>query len=178
MPTDITAMISGVLTAFISFFIIVILNDAGSTRRKKRYEEKLRKAIDLGRLKNEDIYVLANRWLVKKDQIASILHYLLDGYIDDKESNDEKLERVRNLIDWHQVNDPFSDLPDDVRLQLQHLQTLSTGGQDEIIRLSKSLRDLYVSNQQQQKRDRRLAWSGFAIGLLGIALTLWNFIQS
>ncbi|AUO01802.1 hypothetical protein C0558_08440 [Serratia marcescens] len=175
---DIIAALVGGVTGLLTFITIYIRNDAGSTRREKRYEEKLKKAIDLGRLKNEDIYLLANRWLVKKEQIVSILYRLLDEYIDDKESNNEKLDRVRNLLEWHQLNDPFSDLPDDVRLQLQQFQTIFTDGQEEIIRLSKSLRDLYISNQQQQKRDRFLTWSGFAIGLVGIVLTLWSFIQN
>uniref|UniRef100_UPI0035C68C69 hypothetical protein n=1 Tax=Serratia quinivorans TaxID=137545 RepID=UPI0035C68C69 len=171
-------LIFTIMTTGIAVGVALALNDIGAAYRRGKYEDKLKTAIDLGRLENEDIYLLASRWVVKKEQITTVLHRLLNEYVDSKECNVETLGRVRRLIDWHQKNDPFSDLPDDVRLQLQHIKTIAPDSQEEIIRLSKSLSDIYISNQRQQKRDRRLAWSGLAIGVVGFGLTLWSFIKN
>lgn len=155
-------------------FVLYVLNDVDLSRKRWKFEETLKKAIELDKLKNEDLYLLAVRWTVKKEKISETLNFILSDYLNDKESCDEKLNCIRDLITWHQENDPFSDLPDGIKLQLQQIQEMSGNYQPEIIRLSKSLSEIYLSNQRQVKRERLISRLSLLIGIVGL---LYGFFK-
>ncbi|CAI1967086.1 Uncharacterised protein [Serratia fonticola] len=149
-------------------FIFYMLNDIDLTLKRRKYEATLKQAIALDRLQSDDVYLLATRWFVKKDQIATTLNFILSDYINDKDCSDEKLERIRELIICHQENDPFSDLPDDIKLQLQQIQKMAGDGHQDILRLSKSLSEIYLSNQRKAKNSWILSLCSFLIGIVGL----------
>lgn len=47
-------------------YLFFTINDIDSSRREIKYEAILKKAIKSNQLKNEDIYLLATRWSVRK----------------------------------------------------------------------------------------------------------------
>ncbi|GKX50316.1 hypothetical protein SOASR029_06250 [Budvicia aquatica] len=156
-------------------FILFILNDAGLALNRRRYELVLKQAIAFDKLKNEDISLLATRWSVKKEKITASLIFILNDFLNDKDCSDEKLYKIRDFISWHQDNDPFSDLPDDIKLQLQKIQKMADNGyQEDILRLSKSLSDIYISNQRKEKRARLISSFGLFIGIVGL---LYGFFK-
>ncbi|SSK55944.1 Uncharacterised protein [Klebsiella pneumoniae] len=149
-------------------FLYYIVNDMDSSRREAKYEAILKKAIKSGQLKNEDIYLLATRWFVRKNKIAKILTYILNDFINEEKCSTENLTKIREIIEWHNAHDPYSDLPENIQLHLKHLQHQSSENQPTLLSLAKSLSDIYVSNQKEKKKDRMLAWGGLIIGIAGI----------
>lgn len=149
-------------------YLFFIINDIDSSRREAKYEAILKKAIKSGQLKNEDIYLLATRWFVRKNKIAKILTYILNDFINEEKCSAESLTKIRDLIEWHNAHDPYSDLPENIQLHLKHLQHQTPENQPTLLSLAKSLSDIYVSNQKGKKKDRMLAWGGLIIGIAGI----------
>ncbi|QHP79364.1 hypothetical protein EO763_05085 [Pectobacterium odoriferum] len=160
------------LILFVAFvaFLSFMLNDLDLSLKRRKYEETIRKAINAEKIKNEDIYLLAERWSVKREKISVALNFILNDYLNEKDCTDERLGKIRNLIVWHQENDPFSDLPDNIRLQLQHLQSTAIGCQDDVIKLSKSLSDISISAKRQAKRERLMTYLSVILGVAGLVI--------
>lgn len=154
-------------------FLYYIVNDMDSSRREAKYEAILKKAIKNDQLKNEDIYLLATRWFVRKNKIAKILTYILNDFINEEKCSAESLTKIRDLIEWHNAHDPYSDLPENIQLHLKHLQQQTPDNHPTLLSLAKSLSDIYVSNQKEKKKDRLLAWGGVIIGIAGV---ICNFL--
>ncbi|MCL6392507.1 hypothetical protein EXT73_18790 [Pectobacterium atrosepticum] len=157
---------------FVAFVALLsfMMNDMELSFKRRKYEETIKKAIKSGRINNEDIYLLAERWAVKREKVSVVLSFILSDYLNEKDCTDEQLEKIRNLIVWHQENDPFSDLPDNIRLQLQHLQSTTIGCQDDVIKLSKSLSDISISAKRQAKRERLMTYLSVILGVAGLVI--------
>ncbi|MDF7679926.1 hypothetical protein PT300_04580 [Enterobacteriaceae bacterium ESL0689] len=149
-------------------YLFFTINDIDSSRREIKYEAILKKAIKSNQLKNEDIYLLATRWSVRKNKIAKILTYILNDFINEEKCSAESSTKIRDLIEWHNAHDPYSDLPENIQLHLKHLQQQTPDNHPTLLSLAKSLSDIYVSNQKEKKKDRMLAWGGLIIGIAGI----------
>ncbi|MBN3170748.1 hypothetical protein [Pectobacterium brasiliense] len=163
-------LLSVTYVAILSLF----LNDLSQSLKRHKYKETIKKAINAGRVKNEDIYLLAERWNVKREKISTVLNLILSDYLNEKDCPDEPLEKIRNLIVWHQENDPFADLPENIKLQLLHLQKKTDTDHAGILQLSTSLNEIYLSNQRKAKREQRISIVSLLIGLIGL---FYGFIK-
>ncbi|KGA36278.1 hypothetical protein KU74_07375 [Pectobacterium brasiliense] len=163
-------LLSVAYIALLSF----MLNDIFQSIKRRKCKETIKKAINAGIMKNEDIYLLAERWGVKREKISSVLNLILSDYLNEKDCPDEPLEKIRNLIVWHQENDPFADLPENIKLQLLHLQKNTDTDHAGILQLSKSLNEIYLSNQRKAKREQRISIVSLLIGLIGL---FYGFIK-
>ncbi|CAI0902148.1 hypothetical protein [Serratia entomophila] len=168
------SLVLGLIIVAVLGFVIYMLNDIDLTFKRRKYETTLKQAINSGKLKNEDTYLLATRWFVRKEKVTETLGFILSDYLNDSNCSKENLDRIRCLINWHQCNDPFSDLPDDVKLQLQKIYKMADGCQDDIIRLSKSLSEIYLSNQRKAKRERLISLFSLFVGIVGLLYVFLN----
>ncbi|GKW29471.1 hypothetical protein AB6D34_18310 [Pectobacterium brasiliense] len=163
-------LLSVAYIALLSF----MLNDIFQSIKRRKCKETIKKSINAGIMKNEDIYLLAERWGVKREKISSVLNLILSDYLNEKDCPDEPLGKIRNLIVWHQENDPFADLPENIKLQLLHLQKKTDTDHAGILQLSKSLNEIYLSNQRKAKREQRISIVSLLIGLIGL---FYGFIK-
>lgn len=151
--------------------------DIGRTANQRKYEKKLKEAILYGEFKNNDIYLLAKRWSVRHEDIEKILLFIFNDFLTDKNCHSHHCTRIRELIEWHDKHAPLSDLPDDIKLQLQHILRLSDTCEPEVISLTKSLHDIYNSSQKKAKRVRII---NFVLGTISIAsfcITLYEILS-
>ncbi|MBN5320100.1 hypothetical protein JY479_08760 [Serratia marcescens] len=155
-------------------YCLYLLNDIDLTIKRRRYQTAIKQAVNSGRLEDEDIYPLATRWLVKKEKITETLYLILSDYLNDEHCSNEKLSRIRSLISWHKSNEPFSDLPDDINFQMQKIYRIAGDCQDDIVRLSKSLSEIYLSNQRKVKRERLISLSSLLVGIIGLMYGFFN----
>ena len=128
-------------------------------------------------VKNNDIYLLAKRWSVRHEDIEKILLFIFNDFLTDKNCHSHHCTRIRELIEWHDKHAPLSDLPDDIKLQLQHILRLSGTCEPEVISLTKSLHDIYNSSQKKAKRVRII---NFVLGTISVAsfcITLYEILS-
>ncbi|MEL0579073.1 hypothetical protein AACK17_10995 [Pectobacterium punjabense] len=169
-PAFYASLVAPLLSVVYIALFFLILNDVDLSIKRRKYKEMIKKAINTGRIKNEDIYLLAKRWSVKQEKISVVLNVILSDYLNEKNCADEQLEKIRSLILWHQENDPFSDLPDNIRLQLQHLQKTAIGHHDDVNKLSKSLSDISISAKRQARRERQMTYLSVILGVAGLII--------
>ncbi|EQC3033833.1 hypothetical protein ACY3W8_004748, partial [Escherichia coli] len=104
-------------------FIILIFNDIDITSKKRKYEKKLKEAIINGSLQNNDICLLAERWSVSHEHIKSALLSVFNDFLTDNNFS-HHVPRVRELITWYEKYAPFTELPEDIKQQLQNIISL------------------------------------------------------
>ncbi|EBW5535774.1 hypothetical protein [Salmonella enterica] len=158
-----------IITISAIIFLTYILNDVFTDVWKKRFETSIKNGIEKNKIQNTDIYILAERWPIGKTNIQHCLNNIFYYYINTADQDIFKLEKVREIIDWHKKQDPFSELPENIRLQLTTLQNLSDGNKEIVLQLSKSLSELYSSKEKSLRSDKRITRISLLLAVIGVA---------
>ncbi|ENU3976424.1 hypothetical protein HIU27_RS12890 [Escherichia coli] len=154
-------------------FIILIFNDIDITSKKRKYEKKLKEAIINGSLQNNDICLLAERWSVSHEHIKSALLSVFNDFQTDNNFS-HHVPRVRELITWYEKYAPFTDLPEDIKQQLQNIISLPDASESEVQLLASSLHDIYNSRQKKEKKARRINYVLGAVSIASFCITLFQ----
>ncbi|HGK3860775.1 TPA: hypothetical protein ACJ12U_005046 [Klebsiella pneumoniae] len=170
--TIIDTVIIVVIVVTLTLFLTYLLNDVFKEVNKKRFQKSIRNGIENNKIENNDIYILADKWLADKTSIQHCLNIALDYYINSDDKDNSKLVRLREIINWHKKQDPFSELPENIRLQLTTLQNLSDGNKEIVLQLSTSLSELYVSKQKSVRSERRITLISLILAILGLVYSV------
>jgi len=150
------------------------MNDVFKEIWKKRFESSIKNGIKNNKIENNDIYILAERWPIGKTNIQHCLNSVAYQYINDDDIDNTKLARLREIISWHKNYDPFSELPENIKLQLVALQNLSHDNQEIVFQLAKSLSELYISNNRKNERERLISLLSLFFGFAGTIFTIYS----
>ncbi|QCT87975.1 hypothetical protein [Escherichia sp. E4742] len=148
-------------------FFTYILNDVITDLWKKRFETGIKNGIEKNKIQNNDIYILAERWPIGKINIQHSLNRVFDYYINTPDQDTLNLVKIREIIDWHKKQDPFSELPENIKLQLTTLQNISDGNKEIVLQLSKSLSELYLSKEKSFRSEKRIARISLFLAITG-----------
>lgn len=165
------------ISAGFAVFIIALLMGLNSFIMakdiwKKRCKKSIIKGLINEKLDWKDVSLLAERWNLNNRELRRILLVILDEVFYN-ENHTGKKEQIKNLIHEYDKREPFSDLPEDVKLQLNAL--MNDNNKDQIKHLASSLSDYGNKNQRNLKAAKNVSyWSlivgiaGFIIGVLGL----------
>ncbi|HAH0555367.1 hypothetical protein [Escherichia coli] len=156
-------------------FIIMTFNDMDRSSKKRKYEKKLKEAIISGDLQNNDVCLLAERWSVRHEHIKGVLLSVFNDFMADKNFS-YHVPRLRELILWHEKHFPLEDLPDDIKQQLQNISSLPGAKESDVHLLTRSLHDIYTSNQKKAKRARRINYIMGFITIASFFITLFQIL--
>ncbi|MFE8644777.1 hypothetical protein ACFX58_06795 [Sphingomonas sp. NCPPB 2930] len=140
---------------------------------RKRFRTQLATALNKGDLSYSDLQHLAERWNQDRKAVLQSLRVLLSAAISDADSSlNQKSEKLRTLLEVHEATEPFSELPENISLQLRQIGKAFPSSNDFITQLAASLSTLYVTNQRESDKQKKLSFWGFVVGLIGIALSI------
>lgn len=156
-------------------FLVIYFADRAKTRFMHRSREQIRGGILAGSLSYEDLRVISDRWWQKEADLTFTLKLMLAGAVSDEDKElSTHADLLRNLKKEHEMNQLFSELPENVRLKLRELQASSTAGEEAIHHLATSLSSLYSKNQIAKKKERMIMWLGVAIGVAGLLFSIYK----
>ncbi|HIB8404946.1 TPA: hypothetical protein ACWX46_000776 [Enterobacter hormaechei] len=158
-----------IITIASIIFLTYILNDIIIELWKKRVETGIKNGIEKNKIQSNDIYILAERWPIGKTNIQHCLNKVFDYYINTADQDTFKLVKIREIIDWHKKQDPFSELPENIRLQLTTLQNISDENKEIVLQLSTSLSELYLSKEKCFRSEKRIARISLILAIAGVA---------
>ncbi|TOL61843.1 hypothetical protein CGH93_23650, partial [Vibrio parahaemolyticus] len=85
-------------------------------------------------LKFEDIAHIQERWQQNRQSVLFSLRLMLsDAIASEDEELKSKVEEIRDLIISHEQHEPFSELPENISLQLNSLKGLGEGVDSQIV---------------------------------------------
>jgi|GEM_PF-3472415 len=151
--------------------ILPIVNDSVKNFWRNRFREQVKNGIINEKLKPEDMFHLYERWNQDRQSVLQSLRVMLsDAIAGDDEKLHEKVDGIRNLIVQHEEREPFSELPENISIQLNAIKSENLSAEKSVTQLASSLNELYSSNKFQLERQKKLSFWGFIIGILGVLI--------
>lgn len=152
---------------------LMYLVDKANTRRRNRSREQIKSGVIFSKISYEDLKVISDRWWQKDEDLSFTLKLMLaDALSNEDKDLSNHADLLRNLKKEHEMNQLFSELPENVRLKLRELKATSVQGEEVINQLAASLSTLYSKNQRIKKKERMLALLGLAVGVAGILVSI------
>lgn len=102
---------------------------------------------------------LYERWQLDRSSVLQSLRILLSDVIAEENSElKDKVDEIRTLIKEHENREPFSELPENISLQLDIIKGSKSDNTDELVnQLASSLTELYVSNNNELRTEKNYA---------------------
>lgn len=153
--------------------VALILKDSAESHWKKRFKEQVQKGISTGNLKSEDMPHLHERWMQDRQSVLYSLRIMLSDSISGEDDKlKDKSDILRKLIARHEEIEPYSELPENISIQLKALNE-DNGVSDKVVKqLATSLTDLYSSNNDELSKQKKYTFWGFLVGILGVLISL------
>jgi len=77
---------------------------------------------------------------------------------------------IRKLVEEHKARTPFSELPENISIQLTALTTACPNANAQISQLAGSLGDLYSKHQHEIKKQKTISIWSFLVGIIGLII--------
>lgn len=152
---------------------IPIVKDTAESNWRKRFREQVKKGIINEQLKPEDMQHLYERWEQDRKSVLQSLRTMLSEAISGEDDNlKDKADDIRDLIAKHEEREPFSELPENISLQLNGLKNENPDMDKPITQLAASLNELYSSNKAELAKQKKFSFFGFIIGILGTLISI------
>ena len=161
----------------IFFGVVFILKDSAESNWRKRFRNQVKKGIASGALSTEDIIHIQERWGQDRQSVLFSLRILLSEAVaaEDDELKD-KISEIRGLLANHEQREPFSELPENISLQLYSLKDENSAINKQITQLASSLTELYSSNKAELYKQKKFALWGFVVGVLGVLISISSLL--
>lgn len=166
-----SALIGALMGVFIA--IIPILKDSAESNWKKRFREQVRNGILNGNLRPEDMQHLHERWSQDRQSVLFSLRIMLAEAISaEDEKLKDKADEIRTLIYSHSEREPFSELPENISLQLNSIRKDNPEISEPVTQLAASLNELYSSNKAELSKQKKFSFWGFVVGIIGVLISI------
>jgi len=124
MSTEILSVITGAAAPIIGAVIgiviglLPILKDSVESNWKKQFRKQVRLGIIKNHLTYEDMQHIAERWSQDRKSILFSLRIMHSEAISGEDEDLEKnIDSIRELIEKHQNQEPYSELPENISIQ-------------------------------------------------------------
>lgn len=182
MKSFLVELISTVAPMIIILVIVAIpiLIDSAKNNWRKRFREQVKLGIINSNLSYPDMLHIAERWSQDRKAILFSLRILhSDAISGDDEKLSDSLDLIRRLIEEHQTNEPFAELPESIGLQLSNIKKeLGSNENSQIAQLAASLSTIYSSSLQDLSKQKKLTFWGFIFGALGLVVGIGSLYST
>ncbi|MFT5759758.1 MAG: hypothetical protein ACI9LM_004537 [Alteromonadaceae bacterium] len=149
-----------------------LIKDTAERKWKSQFRKQIRLGIINNHLKYNDMLHLAERWFQDRKSIMFSLRIMhSDSVSGEDEDLAKNIDAIRDLMQQHQKQEPYSELPENISIQLSSLNS-TPENQETISQLAASLSELYVANQQKFNKQVLFTYWGIIIGIIGLLIGL------
>lgn len=164
------AMVGVLIGAAVSILPIIV--DTAKSNWRKRFRQQLNLAIRKKSLTFEDMQHIAERWNQNRNSVLQSLRVIHSEAVSGEDAElSACCDLIRELLAKHQSREPYSELPENISLQLSRMNEVD-GVADSISQLAASLSELYSSSQREIAKQKKYSFWGFVIGIVGVLLSV------
>jgi hypothetical protein len=158
-----------ICVAIILGFMFSVVYDVAKDKRLKSFRTQLHDALKNRDLNYDDLQQVSERWKQDRKVVLQSLRIVFsDSLATNTEEGETIAKRARNLIDLHNKSEPYSELPENISMQLDQLNRLDDRNRHPITQLASSLSSLYTTTQLENLRQKRWSFWGFVCGIFGL----------
>lgn len=160
----------GVATQFLLMDLMKIITNY-------RFRIQLRASLAKRVVTYDDVQHLASRWMQRRAAVHHALRVALSDLLaSSADVPAEHLAFVRDLLEKHEAKEPFSELPENISLQLEALEEDQTKA--ALRTLATSLSVLYEKNSKELGRQKMFGILGFVVGVIGVLVGVYPLFFS
>lgn len=166
-----------------ALFFVPFLEAREQRLKREQFSKVLKNGIRKKEITSNDLRHIAARWNQDRKSILFNLRGLLSDYFmqekegqSKNEEHEKSKEYIRKLLEDHEKDEPFAELPKNIGLQLNSIQkSLNETDSDKIEQLASSLSILYASNVEEISKQKLISKASLFLGVLGVLLTIIIF---
>jgi hypothetical protein len=164
----------GVVTLAFAHGLYVSVFEA-KKRRRRSCKADIQDGLKNDLLEWEDLDILAQRWKQSRADVHWILSDLLHESLSGKDEKGKELcQKVKGLVKKQQSTEPYSELPESIRIHVEGISSRFSERGDEVLRpLVTAICDIIVEADNKASAQRAITKYSFVIGitslLIGIA---------
>jgi hypothetical protein len=142
-------------------------------RNENRFLQQAREIIANNDVTYDDVHDISESWHIERERLLHLLRTLLGESLEGK-SEKLKLKSavIRTLVEEHRARTPFSELPENISLQLTALSTTHASVNAQVSQLAGSLGELYSKHQREIKKQKTIAVLSLAIGFVSLIVAV------
>jgi hypothetical protein len=161
-------------------FVVLGLAVWIAKRNEKRFLQQARQIIAENEVTYDDVHDISESWHIERQRLLHLLRTLLGEALEGKNELKSKAVVIRKFVEEHKARTPFSELPENISIQLTAISTAYPNANAQISQLAGSLGDLYSKHQREIKRQKTITFWSFAIGIVSLilAIVLWMLPSS
>jgi hypothetical protein len=158
------------------FGLFVVLGGVAvwiAKRNENRFLQQARQIIAENEVTYDDIHDISESWHIERERLLHLLRTLLGESLEGK-SEKLKLKSavIRKLVEEHRARTPFSELPENISLQLTALSTTHPNANAQVSQLAGSLSELYSKHQREIKKQKTIAVLSLVIGFISLIVAV------
>lgn len=162
----------------IAFSLVPVLKDVTENHWRKQFRKQIKQALCAGEVNYNDLQQIAERWSQDRKAVLQSLRVMLaDALAGEETSLSESRQLIRDLLTEHERAEPYSELPENISLQLATLTKRDEKNTPLVEQLASSLSELYSSNQRQLLRQSRYTVAGVFIGVVGVLVGIFSWLR-
>jgi hypothetical protein len=142
-------------------------------RNENRFLQQAREIIANNVVTYDDVHDISETWHIERERLLHLLRTLLGESLEGK-SEKLKLKSavIRKLVEEHRARTPFSELPENISLQLTALSTTHPTANTQVSQLAGSLGELYSKHQREIKKQKTIAVLSLVIGFISLIVAV------
>jgi hypothetical protein len=119
-----------------------------------------------------DIHNVSESWHIERERLLHLLRRLLGEALSGTDKQKAKADAIRKLLEEHNAKTPYSELPENISLQLIALSAAHPNARAQISQLAASLSELYSKNQREIKKQKKIAFWSLVVGIVGVLIAI------
>lgn len=120
-----------------------------------------------------DIQHIAHRWHLERGRLHQQLRVLLgEALSGQSEQLSARTDVIRTFLEEHNARTPYSELPENISLQLSAITAAHPPVQMQVAQLATSLSELYAKNQKELRKQKRWTYWGAVAGVIGLVVAV------
>ncbi len=165
-------------------FLLVIVVNATSPlleakkKRRRSCKADIQEGLGNDLLEWEDLDIVAQRWNQSRADIHYILSDLLHESLSAKDEKGKQLyQKVKGLLKKQQSSEPFSELPESIRIHVEGISSRFAKDGDEVLRpLVTAICDTIVEADNKASAQRAITKYSFVVGITSLLIAIASLV--
>lgn len=175
----ITLTIAFILVGVFSVIGIIanIYNNYISTRERAKFREDLTSAVKLTQPTWEQVLLISGTQSLSQTDVNIVLREMIRDALSGKaEGMQEHIALLESYLQSHKREEPFEDLPDDVRSHLERIKAHIPDRPELLDPLADQLRELKAKNIREKRRQSYINIVSLIIGIAGLIVGVYAIL--
>ncbi len=164
---------------FIVITFIALAEEYAKSKKLSKFKQDVLKALNNSKPTWHQIKLIAETQKLTQTDISIVIKQIIsDLLIEGNESIKSNLILLESYLESYTNDEPFDDMPDDVRVHLERLKEQLPNRIELLDPIVNHLRDLKIANLRNRRRQKIIEIVSLIVGISGLLIGLYPLFKS